>query len=306
MANDSSGNAARETVTVTYRDATSPAVLSTFPFPSECIRFETSSAIRVGFSEAMDPASITTSTLWLTDDLNNRVSGSVAYADWVATITPTSDLQASTSYTVTVSRGVKDIAGNALAADYSWTFTTGVSASVAPPTAYVSAATGNDTNAGTLISPFKTITAALRRAATGTAVQVMPGTYDAANGEIFPIVVPNGVSLIGNETVKGDPWGACQVLVMGAGMFAGLSNWAAAIEPTNGSTVAGLTIESGMMSLVTVSGLALRDTGVTVRNNTIRNSEIGIVLWYGSGGNTIVGNSFEGIWATPIYDLTAL
>ena len=45
-----------------------------------------------------------------------------------ATLTPSAALEASTSYTATVkggASGVKDLAGNALAADSSWSFTTG-------------------------------------------------------------------------------------------------------------------------------------------------------------------------------------
>ncbi len=296
MANDSSGNAASVTVTVTYHDVNSPTVRSTFPFTTECIRFETNGAVRVEFSETMDPTSISTSTVLLTDNLNNRVSGSVTYANLIATFTPISGLQASTTYTATVTTGVKDIAGNALATDYSWTFTTGMAPGVAPPTVYVRATTGADTNAGTLASPFKTITKALTIATVGMTVQVMPGTYDAANGETFPITVPAGVSLIGDEAGKGNPGGACQALVAGMGMFAGLRNWATAIEPTS----------SSVMSAITPVGIALNDAGVTVRNNTIAGSQIGILLWDGPGrhiitGNMIVGNWEAGLWIWATY-----
>ena len=60
------------------------------------------------------------------------MSASVNYANGVATLTPTSALAANTTYTATVkggSTGVKDLAGNALAADFTWSFTT-----AAPPT----------------------------------------------------------------------------------------------------------------------------------------------------------------------------
>src|SRR5262249_19103054 len=70
---------------------------------------------------------------------------SVSYTDasHTATLTPSAALQASTSYTVTVkggSSGVKDVAGNALAADVTWSFTTGTGGGGIPPpgTDYVS------------------------------------------------------------------------------------------------------------------------------------------------------------------------
>jgi hypothetical protein len=51
----------------------------------------------------------------------------VTYSGNVATLNPTSDLAAGTTYTATIkggSSGVKDAAGNALASDKTWTFTT--------------------------------------------------------------------------------------------------------------------------------------------------------------------------------------
>ncbi|MCO4265339.1 Ig-like domain-containing protein, partial [Pseudarthrobacter sp. MDT3-26] len=58
----------------------------------------------------------------------------------VATLNPTTDLTANTPYTATIksgSSGVKDVAGNALATDKTWTFTT-------------AAAGGSDTTAPTV------------------------------------------------------------------------------------------------------------------------------------------------------------
>ena len=52
----------------------------------------------------------------------------------VATFTPSSALLASTNYTATVSTGAKDLAGNPLAANKVWTFTTGtLPCTTAPP-----------------------------------------------------------------------------------------------------------------------------------------------------------------------------
>jgi hypothetical protein len=83
----------------------------------------------------------------------------------------------------------------------------------------VDAATGDDTNAGTPDAPFKTITHALSKAVLGDFIKVQPGTYDAANGETFPIQVRGGVRLIGDEAGKGD--GAAPTLIRGDGFLAG-------------------------------------------------------------------------------------
>src|SRR5206468_2868085 len=46
---------------------------------------------------------------------------------------PASALQANTTYTATLSTGVKDLAGNALATALVWTFTTGSTTAAGPP-----------------------------------------------------------------------------------------------------------------------------------------------------------------------------
>ncbi|WP_240721594.1 Ig-like domain-containing protein, partial [Pseudarthrobacter sp. NamE5] len=80
------------------------------------------------FSEAMDATTITPSTFTLAGG-TTTVSAAVTYngTDKVATLNPGADLVAGTTYTATIkggAGGVKDAAGNPLAADKSWTFTT--------------------------------------------------------------------------------------------------------------------------------------------------------------------------------------
>ncbi|NJM56571.1 MAG: DUF1565 domain-containing protein [Synechococcales cyanobacterium RU_4_20] len=56
---------------------------------------------------------------------------------------------------------------------------------------------------GSDAAPFSTLTEALRQATPGTVVQLSVGTYSVASGEQFPLVVPAGVILLGNESTKG-------------------------------------------------------------------------------------------------------
>jgi hypothetical protein len=92
--------------------------------------------VTASFNEAMNASTIadasgasTTFTLKKTSD-SSAVAASVSYnaADNKATLNPTNDLAYSTEYTATVTTGVQDSAGNSLASNQSWTFTT-----VAPP-----------------------------------------------------------------------------------------------------------------------------------------------------------------------------
>src|SRR2546426_1281513 len=65
------------------------------------------------------------------------VTGTVSYNGVTATFTPTVNLAPLTTYTATISTGAKDLAGNALAADLVWSFTTGVIPDTTPPTVSV-------------------------------------------------------------------------------------------------------------------------------------------------------------------------
>jgi hypothetical protein len=79
--------------------------------------------LTVTFAEAMDPLTVTTTTFTLTQG-GAAVPGTVTYAGLVAIFKPTSNLTALTTYTATITTGAKDLAGNALAADKVWSFTT--------------------------------------------------------------------------------------------------------------------------------------------------------------------------------------
>ena len=84
--------------------------------------------VSITFNEAMDPLTITGSTFTVKQG-TTAVAGTVAYAGMIATFTPTNILSANVTYTATVTTGAKDLAGNALAADKVWSFTTGTSTS---------------------------------------------------------------------------------------------------------------------------------------------------------------------------------
>ncbi|MGC1850804.1 MAG: N,N-dimethylformamidase beta subunit family domain-containing protein, partial [Solirubrobacterales bacterium] len=89
--------------------------------------------VSASFDEAMNPATISGSTVQLKDPLGTLVPASVSYDAGLhkATLDPTESLEYATTYTATVKggpTGVADVAGNHLVASSSWSFTT-----VAPP-----------------------------------------------------------------------------------------------------------------------------------------------------------------------------
>jgi hypothetical protein len=116
-----------------------PTVLSVTP-PNLAVGICPSSVVTATFSEAMNPATINTTTFTLTGPGTTPVTGVVTYAGSTATFTPTSALALNTLYTATITTGAQNLNGTALASNYVWTFTTATTActpptiiSVAPP-----------------------------------------------------------------------------------------------------------------------------------------------------------------------------
>lgn len=78
--------------------------------------------IKITFEEQMDSLTLNPGTIFITG-----VAGSVTYdaGSQVATLSPNANLAANTTFTVNVTTGVKDLAGNPLAALFQLTFRTG-------------------------------------------------------------------------------------------------------------------------------------------------------------------------------------
>lgn len=122
-------------------DTTPPSIVSASP-ANGATGVTTSAAsltIQVVFSEPMDPATVNASTFMLLDSTFMAVSGTVTYYDFffwhIAEfhIDPPVDLNSLETYTVRVTTGVTDLAGNPLPADYSLIFTTASMGQVPAP-----------------------------------------------------------------------------------------------------------------------------------------------------------------------------
>ena len=113
--------------TSAVQDTSSPTVTSADPANGATgVRIEAvglnSHPLVVTFSEAMDPATITTSTFTLKHG-TTIIPGGITSTSTTATFRPSGNLTSSTNYTATVTTGVKDAAGNALASNYTFGFT---------------------------------------------------------------------------------------------------------------------------------------------------------------------------------------
>lgn len=108
-------------------DTTPPSVIFTSP-ASNATGISVNTVITAQFSESLDSSTVNASTFSV-----NGIAGTVAYAGTTAMFTPSGTLEYDTAYAVTITTGVRDNAGNAMASDYVWSFTTGSSS--APPAA---------------------------------------------------------------------------------------------------------------------------------------------------------------------------
>jgi len=103
-------------------DTTAPTVSSTNPANGAT----GVAVITASFSEAMNASTLTTTTFVMTGPGATPVAGTVAYnaSTHMASFAPTSSLASGTAYSATITTGAKDVAGNALAANKVWDFTT--------------------------------------------------------------------------------------------------------------------------------------------------------------------------------------
>jgi hypothetical protein len=164
-------------------DTTAPTVTMVNPIDL-ATGVATNASVKATFSEAMDPDTIRTANFTLTHGLIPiDVPGTVSInpLTTVATFTPSANLAVNTSYTATVGTGVTDQAGNPLAANKVWTFTTGSVATLAPLVVL------------NLAEPFGTFG--------GTAGMTNMGTLTIVNGDIGTIATGTSMITGFHETV---------------------------------------------------------------------------------------------------------
>ncbi len=109
----------------TAADTTAPTINGTIP-ASSATGVSTVKPIVVNFSEAMNPSTITDSSV-LVKLGSTAVTGNLSYDSnsWTATFVPTYALTATSTYTINVTTDVQDLSGNALTTALLQTFTTG-------------------------------------------------------------------------------------------------------------------------------------------------------------------------------------
>ena len=138
-------------------DLTPPTVTGTTPADTAS-NVGTNAVVTATFNEPMAPGTITTSTFTLLDtNANSAVAGTVSYngTTSTATLSPSAALAAGHTFTATVSGGsggVTDVAGNPLASNANWSFTTATAADTTPPTVTLTDPAAGATVSGTAVT----------------------------------------------------------------------------------------------------------------------------------------------------------
>jgi hypothetical protein len=127
-AQDTFGNPLASNFTWTFTTAATPCsatgpptVISVSPLAG-AIGVCSNTVLNATFNEAMNPATINTTTITLSPTAPGAVT--LDATGKIAAYTPTANLALNTTYTATISTGAQDTLGNPLAAPFVWSFTT--------------------------------------------------------------------------------------------------------------------------------------------------------------------------------------
>jgi hypothetical protein len=154
------------------------------------------SAITATFREAMRPSTLTTTTFTLMHGATSD-NGTVTYAGRTATFTPDDDLAPSTNYTATITTGVKDLAGNRLASNKVWTFTTGVAPDTSAPTVNSTIPADNATGVAINSDITATFSEAMDSSTLTTGDFTITGNFTLIKQGIVPTPVSGNVTYAG-------------------------------------------------------------------------------------------------------------
>jgi parallel beta-helix repeat protein len=153
-------------------------------------------------------------------------------------------------------------------------------------TLYVNPMTGNDTNTGSRLSPFKSLTRALKVTKMPTRIHLESGIYSSANGEVFPLIIPVGATVVGDEANKG-----AGIIISGSGEYQ---------SPSFGiQNITLLLLDNASLLGVTVTNASVKGTGIwiesaapTLGNNTFSDCGREGVFTTGTAKPTILDNIF--------------
>jgi len=145
-----------EAVVVAVADTTAPTVVALYPSDS-ATGVAVNNIVMATFSEGMDPATMVPENCYVLAG-ETLVAGTVVYNEANRTVifVPSRNLGGNTTFTVAMTTGIKDAAGNPLAKNLGWNFTTNTIVDATAP-AVVSVSPVNDAS-GVLARSVVTVT----------------------------------------------------------------------------------------------------------------------------------------------------
>jgi parallel beta-helix repeat protein len=154
---------------------------------------------------------------------------------------------------------------------------------------YVNSATGADSageSGKTYAAPYKTITYALSQAQPGTVIQLATGSYTDKTGEVFPLVLKQGVTLCGDESNKGQ-----STVITGGGFYISptFARQDITVRAQNNSTITGVSVSNPNTR---GTALWIESTNPTVKNSTFVNSNREGIFVTGTAAPKIEANIF--------------
>lgn len=206
-------------------DTTPPTVVFTVP-ATNAVNVPVGNALAATFSKAMDPLTINTTNFRLQQG-NTLVAGTVSYSGLTAVFKPISILAANAAYTAVVTSAVADLAGNTMATNYIWSFTTGsaldttrptvISTTPADTTTQVTTTSNVIANFSKIMDPLTVTTATfLLRAGTtpvvgtvtylGTSATFRPTAALLPNTLYVATILPAAADLAGNTMLGSYIW----------------------------------------------------------------------------------------------------
>jgi len=239
-------------------DTTPPTVSSTSPV-NNATGITLNASVSATFSEAMNNATLNTSSFSLRPSAGGAaVTGTVNVSGNTATFTPTANLVGSTQYTATITSAATDAAGNALAANYNWQFTTGATPDTTPPTVSSSSPVNNATGVTLNASVSVTFSEAMNNA-----------TLNTASFTLQPFA--GGATVSGTVSVSGNT-----ATFTPTASLAGNTQYRAMIS-TAATDAAGNALSTNYNLLFT-TGAALDTTAPTVISTSPPNGGTGVAL----------------------------
>lgn len=113
------------------KDTTAPTVVIVSPADGEAA-VPINRGLTATFSAPMQASTLSAATFTLQGPGTTPISGALSYAGNQSSLVPAVNLAKNTMFQAVITTGATDLAGNALANDFTWSFTTGASEALGP------------------------------------------------------------------------------------------------------------------------------------------------------------------------------